>query len=326
MRFSVIVPAYNVGEYLEKCVASVAAQTCQDWELILVDDGSTDGVTGALCDRLAREQGARARVIHQVNGGLGAARNAGMEAAQGEYLVFVDSDDYIAPDLLARLSSRIDVTHCDLYTFGFRVDKGGDTSEVHLDALPADGPFTLASCPRLLLASPNAWNRIYRRAFLIESGVRYPGRVWFEDIRTTMKLFALAESIEAVQEPFYYYVVRQGSITRSSSADRNREILGAFDDLLAFYREHDLLERYSAELCRLAIDHIYLAASVRVLLLDPKSPLLREFQEYLGTHFPDYRDNVYLGELSRLRKLAFSLLEKRRYGLLRLLFRIKGNG
>ena len=325
MRFSVIVPAYNVRDYLEKCIQSVAAQAFEDWELILVDDGSTDGATGALCDRLAASVGPRARVIHQENGGLGAARNTGLEAARGEYLVFVDSDDHIAPEMLERLNARIDATRCDIYTFGFRVDKGGDTSEVHLDDLPADGPFTLASYPRLLLASPNAWNRIYRRTFFMDSGVRYPGRVWLEDIRTTMKLFALAESIEAVREPFYYYVVRQGSITRSASVDRNREILDAFDDLLAFYRDRGLWEQYRAELCRLAIDHIYLAASVRVLLRDRVHPLLGTFQDYMRTHFPDYQSNPYLAELSKPRRLAFSLLEKRRYGALSLLFRIKGS-
>ncbi len=325
MKFSIVIPAYNVADYLEKCVRSVAAQTFEDWEAILVDDGSTDGITGALCDRLAAEQGERFRVIHQENGGLGAARNTGMEHASGEYLLFLDSDDYVAPDMLEKLSARIDATHCDLYSFGFTVDRGGDISEMHIDDLPTEKPFTLAEYPRLLLAAPNACNRAYRREFFVQSGVRYPGRVWFEDIRTTMKLFALAESVEAVPESFYYYVVRQGSITRSANAGRNREILDAFDDLLAFYRERGLYERYQNELCRLAIDHIYLAASVRVLLLDRKNALLPEFQNYMRRNFPAYQSNPYLGELSKPRKLAFSLLEKRRYGVLYLLFRAKGN-
>ncbi len=324
MRFSIVIPAYNVADYLEKCVQSVEAQTCGDWEAILVDDGSTDGVTGALCDTLAQKYGARWRVIHQANGGLGAARNTGLEAARGDYLVFLDSDDYLAPHMLETVASQIEKESCDIVTFGFAVDKNGDTGEVHLDDLPADCTFTLQEYPRLLLATPNAWNRVYRREFFLRSGVRYPGRVWFEDIRTTMKLFALAQSIRAVPQPLYYYVVREGSITRNAKADRNREILEAFDDLLAFYRERGLYETYRNELCRLAIDHIYLAASVRVLLIDRKSPLLREFADYMDRQFPDYRSNPYLGELSRARRLAFSLLEKRHYGALYLLFRAKG--
>ena len=325
MRFSVIIPVYNVKDYLEKCVLSVVEQTFSDWEAVLVDDGSTDGVSGALCDTLAEKYGPRVRVIHQENGGLGAARNTGVEAAKGEYLAFLDSDDHIAPQMLQELNDRIEKTHCDVYTFGFISDREGKYSEPINDTLPEGAPFTLASFPKLLLAMPNACNRIYRRDFFKGSGVRYPERVWYEDIRTTMKLFALAGSVEFVPEAYYYYVVREGSITRNIKADRNREILDAFDDLLAFYREHDLYERYRHELCRLAIDHIYLAASVRVLLIDRKHPLLREFADYMKKNFPDYAKNPYLCELTRPRKLAFSLLEKRQYGLLYLLFRIKGH-
>ena len=141
-------------------------------------------------------------MIHQENGGLGAARNTGLSAAAGEYVVFLDSDDYIAPDMLETLAARIDATHCDVYTFGFFVDKDGAAGPAQLDDLPVGRPFTLEEYPRLLLATPNAWNRIYRREFFLNSGVRYPGKVWFEDIRTTMKLFALAQSVEAVDRAF----------------------------------------------------------------------------------------------------------------------------
>ena len=115
MRFSVIVPVYNVEDYLETCVASVIAQTCRDYEIILVDDGSTDH-SAAMCDQLARQH--HCRVIHQKNGGLGAARNTGIEAAQGDYLFFLDSDDFISPDTLQGLSEEMDRVPADIYTFG----------------------------------------------------------------------------------------------------------------------------------------------------------------------------------------------------------------
>ena len=326
MRFSVVIPAYNVKDYLEKCVLSVVKQTYTDWEIVLVDDGSTDGATGALCDRLAQAHGEdRIRVIHQENGGLGAARNTGLEAARGEYVAFLDSDDHVAPHMLEALNARIEQTHCDIYTFGYTVDKDGVLGESFVDDLPEGKPFTLEEYPRLLLATPNACNRIYRREFFLASAVRYPGRVWFEDIRTTMKLFALAESIEALRESFYYYVVREGSITRNASADRNSEIMDAFDDLLCFYREKGLFERYEAELTRLAIDHLYLAASVRVLMIDRRHVLLVRLRSYMQENFPNYRSNPYFAEISKPRKLAFALLEKGSYGALYTLFRIKGH-
>ena len=322
MKFSVIIPVYNVKAYLEKCVQSVLAQRCDDYEVILVDDGSTDE-SGALCDTLAAQHAEHIRVIHQKNGGLGAARNTGIEHALGDYLVFLDSDDYIDPAMLAELSEKIDETHADILTFGFRVDKNGDTSEVVLDALPEGRIMTLEDTPELLLALPNAWTRIYTRRLFLESGIRYPGRVWYEDIRTTTKLFACAQSIVFVRRPYYYYVVRENSITHNKNVARNREIIEAFDDLLGWYQENGLFERYRDELCRLTIDHVFLAASVRVLTADPGHPLLGEFYQYTRRRFPGFEKNRYLPQLPRAKKLAFRLLLHRRYRLLAALFRMK---
>ena len=111
---------------------------------------------------------------------------------------------------------------------------------------------------------------------------------------------------------------------RAGNVARNREILDAFDDLLSWFQRQGLLKQYHAILCCLCIDHVYLAASVRVLTEAPRHPLLGEFQRYLEHHFPDYRSNLYLAHLSRSRKLVFRLLEGRHYRLLRFLFRTKG--
>ena len=322
MKFSVVIPVYNVKDYLEKCVKSVVAQHCDDYEVLLVDDGSTDG-SGELCDTLTALAPERIRVIHKPNGGLGDARNVGMEHACGDYLVFLDSDDYIDETMLEELSVKIDETHADIITFGFHVDQEGDTSKIIIDPLPEDRVFILKDTPELLLALPNAWNRIYNREFFIKSGIRYPGRVWFEDIRTTMKLFALADSVVSVHRPYYYYLVRQNSITRNKNVDRNREIIEAFDDLLGWYQENGLFETYRDELCRLTIDHVFLAASVRVLMGDPKHPLLGEFYQYLRQHFPNYKENKYLPQLPRAKKLAFRMLEHKQYRLLAWMFRMK---
>ncbi|HIV67522.1 MAG TPA: glycosyltransferase family 2 protein [Candidatus Butyricicoccus stercorigallinarum] len=321
MKFSVVIPVYNVKDYLEKCVQSVLAQR-GEYEILLVDDGSTDG-SGALCDALAARAPETIRVIHKPNGGLGDARNVGLEHARGEYLVFLDSDDYLDPSMLEELSRTVEETRAEIVTFGFRVDNGGDTSQVCIDPLPEGRVFTLADTPELLLALPNAWTRIYARRLFLDSGIRYPGRVWYEDIRTTTKLFAVARSVVSVHRPYYYYVVRENSITRNKNIARNREIIDAFDDLLGWYREHGLFARYRDELCRLAIDHLFLAASVRVLTADPKHALLGEFYSYMREHFPDFEKNRYAAQLPRAKKLAFALLLRRRYRLLAALFRAK---
>lgn len=121
----------------------------------------------------------------------------------------------------------------------------------------------------------------------------------------------------------YRYLQRPGSTMHSGNTERCREILLAFDDLLDWFQAEGILEPYRNILCRLCVDHAYLAASVRVLLDDPTHPLLGEIQNYLQEHFPNYRQNPYLQQLPASRKLAFRLLERRHYRLLRLLFRTK---
>ena len=320
MKFSVIVPVYNVENYLEACISSVIAQSCRDYELILVDDGSTDG-SGVLCDRLAEQY--HCRVIHQENGGLGAARNTGIEAAQGDYLFFLDSDDFISLDTLQGLSAEMDQLPADIYTFGFVTSDGTRDIAPFVDQLPYHQPLTLHSHPELLLALPNAWCRVVRRTLFLSSSIRFPSRVWYEDIRTTPKLTALAQTIDVLPNTWYHYVQREGSITRNSNLTRNHEIIDAFEDLLGWYRTQGLFDQYQTQLERLCIDHVYLAASVRVLRVDPAHPLLKEFRDYLQSNFPDYRSSPLLGELPRSKHLAYTLLEGKHYRLLKLLFSLK---
>ncbi len=327
MRLSVVIPVYNVADYLCQCVDSVLANDYDDYEIVLVDDGATDGVCPGLCDKYAQKYPQRIRVLHQQNQGLGGARNSGLKAANGDYVFFVDSDDYIAPNSLRLLSDAIDATHADIYSFQIICTDG----EGHDDPLQIsklyEGTFTLQQRPDFLLALPAAWARIWNRELLLNSGVWYPSRVWYEDIRTSSKWFALAQSIQVLPDHLYYYRnMRAGSIMRSSNPERNREILEAFDDILHWFEQQGLLERYRSELCRLAVDHILLAASVRVARLDPKAPLLGQLREYMEEHFPDYRENPYLPELSGQHRLLLKLIGARRYRLVRLLFRLKDGG
>ncbi len=322
-KATVVVPVYNVEKYLQKCVDSILAQTEPDFELLLVDDGSTDG-SGGLCDKLAERDG-RIRVIHQENQGLGGARNTGIQAAVGDWLLLVDSDDWIEPQTLEKALEAGLREEADLVVFGYRsVDEAGRTLQTFLEEAPKDRALSLEQQPDLLLASPSACIRLYRRELLARTGILFPSRVWYEDMRTTPKLLAQSKQVVFLDFVGYNYFQRTGSITKNQNAERNREILDAFEDLLSWFRAQGLLERYRQELCYLAVYHAFLTASVRVLLIDRKHPLLREFRESLERWFPDWRQCPYLSRLSRSHRLLLSLLEKRCYGLIALLFAVKG--
>ena len=322
-KASVIVPVYKVEEYLEKCVQSILAQTERDFELILVDDGSPDRC-GALCDSLAQTD-SRIRVIHQENQGLGGARNTGIREARGDWLLLVDSDDWIEPKILEKAMEAGLREEADLVMFAFRtVDEQGRELGVFREDMPKERGITLQEHKEALLTAPCAWNKLYRRGFFQGTGLAYPPRVWYEDLRTTPKLMAKAGRMVFLDEVGYNYLQRQGSIMNSANLERNREILDAFDDLLPWFRKEGLFEAYRRELEYLAVFHVYLTAGVRVALADRKSPLLRELAAYVEERFPGWRQNPYLPKLGGKRRLLVSLLEKKWYWAVSLLFKLKG--
>jgi len=218
----------------------------------------------------------------------------------------------------------VDRTHADIYTFQMASHDGKGPKTPMEVAKPQARPCTLAEKPDLLLSLPAMWARIWRRDLFLNMGIRFPDKTYFgEDLRTTSKLLAVASSIVVLPDVLYFYLVRPGSIMQSSNVARNRDVIHAFEDILEWFKSHGLLQQYQKELCYLAVDHLLLAATVRVVCADPHSLVAREFLQYMQTAFPDYRQNAYVQGMSRSRKLALWLVEKRCYRLLRLLFRLK---
>ena len=162
---SIIVPVYQVEPYLNRCVRSLLEQTYTDLEIILVDDGSPDGCP-ALCDAWAGKD-ARVRVIHKPNGGLSDARNAGLTAASGEEIAFVDSDDWVDPDMLERLHNQMEETGADLAACGVTWEYPGGHSEVPHpleDRLYTGRKAIMRAYIQTCMVRTTVWNKLYRRA------------------------------------------------------------------------------------------------------------------------------------------------------------------
>ena len=237
---SVIVPVYRVEAYLERCVKSILSQTYKNLEVILVDDGSPDQCP-AICDACA-EKDARVKVIHQENKGLSGARNAGIDAASGEYLAFVDSDDYVSPHFIEELYQLLQDTGCAIGQCRFSYVKGdglveeGDSAfciyrgESLMEQLY--GPEEKATCFVV------AWNKLYRAELFKETGIRYPeGRI-HEDEATTYRLFHEAKKLAFLDRALYgYYTENGGSITSVFSAKR-LQWLTAHEERIAFFKKN----------------------------------------------------------------------------------------
>ncbi len=189
MVLSIVIPVYNTANYL-RAASSVLAGDWADCEILLVDDGSTDGISPGLCDRLSEAHPGLVRVIHQENLGLGGARNSGLEAARGEYLFFLDSDDTIPPHALTTLKEAIRKTGAEIIAFQFLTDDGeGHRTPTAQTPFSWILPSPPGKKPEFLLSIPSACCRIWRRSLFFSSGIRFPSRVWYEDLRTTVKLF-----------------------------------------------------------------------------------------------------------------------------------------
>lgn len=321
MKFSIIVPVYNAAAFLNETVASVLQQSCADWELLLVDDGSTDGVTGKLCDEIAA-QDERIRTIHKPNGGAGDARNAAFPYASGDYIVFLDSDDFFEPNALSCLNAKLDEFPVDICYFGFVIQQDQNESVQSPSGYDFGVPFTLPDAPELLLEAPSAWCAAWRRTLFLNTDIRFRARGWGEDLAMTRKMLTQASSIVLIEEALYRYVIHEGSITTSRNLDGNAEIMDALDDVLKWFREQQLFDTYYDELCCLCLNNIY-DACVRIVKADPNHPLTKKLMSFAKSRFPQHRESSHIRRWSAKRRLVLSLLEKGHYRTAQMLFRGK---
>ena len=209
-RISVIVPVYNVERFLPPCLESIAAQTFGDLEVILVNDGSTDG-SAELAQEFARRD-PRFRVVHQENGGLSKARNTGIAEATGEFIAFVDSDDVLPPRAYELLIGALDETGSDFATGNVHRLTNAGTSQARFlaRAFATTRLRTHVTRDRALLADRTAWNKLFRRAFWQANGWQFPEGRYNEDIPVILPAHFAARSVDVIEEPVYYYRIREG--------------------------------------------------------------------------------------------------------------------
>jgi CDP-glycerol glycerophosphotransferase len=209
-RISVVVPIYNVERYLSACLDSIAGQTVDDFEVVMVNDGSTDGSAELAGEYARRDQ--RFRLVHQENAGLSAARNTGIEAAVGEFMAFLDSDDVLPPNAYELLLGALDETGSDFATGNVhRLTRWGTSQSVFLAKTFARTQLkTHVTRFRPLIADRIAWNKLWRRSFWDRHGYRFPEGRLHEDIPVVVPAQFAARSVDVIADPVYYWRIREG--------------------------------------------------------------------------------------------------------------------
>lgn len=319
---SVIVPIYNVENYLKKCIDSILSQTFQDYELLLIDDGSTDG-SSDIAKKYAKKY-EKIKYIRQDNQGLGGARNTGIKNSRGEYLSFIDSDDYIDKDMYQEMVSKMIEYHLDIVICGYdRVYEDGRIIESHFDQIPKSTIINEENKNLLFLIDPAAWNKIYKKDIFIKNNIWYPSNVWFEDLRTTVKVMCKCSKAIYIEKTYYKYVTRNSSIMNTPNLLRQKEIIEAIDDLIHFFKSQDIFNLYYNELEFLCIQHVYVFGINRVVRIDGYSDLISKFKLYVNINFPEFNKNQYLTRLSNKEKIFYYLFRYNLSNLIVLGSRIK---
>ena len=306
MKLSIIVPVYNTEAYVAKCLDSLIEPDLGGYEIIAVNDGSTDS-SGEVVRRYGERYPDLVKVVDTPNGGLSHARNVGIEASEADYLLFIDSDDYVSDRAVCEILQVLE-QDMDIAVFDFvHVNESGEVTAA-FDGSGRMEAFTLEEYPEFLFCPHNAVNKIWKRSLFTEHGIRFAEGLWYEDLATSPKLYPLAQRILPVHQAWYRYLQRQGSITNNRSTARNDEMITVAKLVIDWYRETGRYERYREQLCYKFFYEEYLAAVCRANLIDPKSPVQAALRDDFIRNFPDYRENPYVRKAPKKYQLLDRLI------------------
>lgn len=326
-KVSVIIPVYNVEKYLKKCLDSIIKQTLEDIEIIVVNDGSPDN-SQSIIDEYAKKD-KRIIPIIQENGRQGKARNTGLKIAKGEYISFVDSDDYLELNMLEKMYNEAKNNDSDIVICGHYVcyeDSNKKEIAIINDNLVQD---TINNKHNKLLNIIAPWCKLCKKDLIIDNEITFMEKIYYEDLAFSLKILALANKISFVNEPLYNYIVREGSTMTSSNLVRNLDIITAFDDAIKYFKKHNLYKKYYQELEFLAIDNIYISTIVRIVRSkatnQEKMDIIKKLLNFMNDNFSSYKKNIHIKELSKNRKLIYKLINLKQYWLIRLIFKVKSS-
>jgi len=262
IKVSIVVPVYNTEKYLDKCLHSLVNQTLDLVEIIIVNDGSTDK-SQMIIDEYLKKYPDRVKIFIKNNGGLSDARNFGIERASGEYIGFVDSDDYVNTNMFknlyeAAISKNADIVECDYKSFYYKKDEivffepDCKTNKKYQDIIINESKSIIVDI------SDMAWNKIYRKNLFIDYTIRFPKGLWHEDYATIPILISKAKKYALIDYVGYYYLQRENSITHSVST-KSLDVISGFNytinemKRLESYNifEEELYEKYKGLLVKI---------------------------------------------------------------------------
>lgn len=313
-KVSVIIPVYNSEKYLNKCLDSVFGQSFDDFELILVNDGSSDSSLNIMESYLKRYPD-KMSVLNQENSGQAAARNRGLDEARGEFVFFVDSDDYLHTDALQIAYSHAAEHKLDIVCFNLFRDEGGIVTST-------PGPMCRNSDPvrQYILNEASPCNKLILRALLIENKLTFSVGKIYEDLELIPQLALYTDKIGFIDDCLYYYVIHQNSTMRQKTYNSK---LASIYSVMDSLKEAFSSTPYTVELEYLYIEHLLHGAVLRYLQYPEGVNDIRRISDIMRSTFPKWRKNPYLKALGSKYKLVCALAYHKQFRVLSLLLGVK---
>ncbi len=316
-KVSVIVPIYNVEKYLSKSLETLVNQTLQEIEIILVNDGSQDE-SGKIAKQYQEKYPEKIKYFEKQNGGLSDSRNYGMKYATGEYIAFLDSDDYVELNIYEDMykiaqKEQSDMVQCNFYWEYPKKRKEGKLETYN------------NSKEMIEKGRVEAWNKLIKREIIKENKIEFPKGYRYEDVEFTYKLAPYIKKVSFLQKPYIHYIQRQNSISNLQN-EKTKEIFGIFDNIFEFYKEKGLYQEYKTELEYIYAKTLFCSSFVRMVKIPDKQirkELINQTFENVNTKFPQWKKNEILNKNKTLKNLYIKSFNKITYKIYSKILRIK---
>ena len=315
-KVSVIVPIYNVENYLEKCIQTLVSQTIQDIQIILVNDGSKDNSIQIIKEFIEKYPN-KIMYLEKENGGLSDARNFAIPQATGEYIAFLDADDYVELNMYEKMyelakKENSDMVECDFYwEYPNKVKK--DTGIIY------NTKEEMIEKIRVV-----AWNKLIKRTILQKSKIKFPKGYQYEDVEFTYKLIPSLDKVSFLKEPCVHYIQRKNSISNSYN-ERTREIFDILEHVINFYKEKEIFDKYRVQLEYIYTRYLLCSSLLRIVKIKDKNiskKLLNETWTKLNIKFPNWKKNETLKNGKTINDFYMRTVNKFTYQIYCRIFRI----
>lgn len=314
---TIVIPIYNVEEYLERCIKSVLNQTYKNVEVLLINDGSPDN-SDKIMEKFAKKD-ARIKCFYKENGGLSDARNYAIKKAKGKYICFIDSDDFIDKTYVEKLHNSIKENKSEIAWCNFsKVDDNGKTGSIIINEEDL-WSFEMAS----------ACNKLFLTSLFKKNKIEFPKGIWYEDLATTPRIIFISKKVSWVNEELYNYYYNSSSITKTYS-NKSLDMRKVLEILYEFFFQGKLLE---GEKDKEIIEYIFLNAGLvdtAFRICSAKDGNIKEYREmveWIEELFPNiYSNKVAKKRFDLKRKIIFKLVKHRWFSMIRVLIKIRNLG